>query len=154
MTQIAGRAGRAERPGRMLLQTLVPDHYAIQHAVEHDSAAFLEEEAGLREALGFPPAGSLALFRVSGQDRQRVEQESSRIAGRLRGLGGHAVAVLGPMPAPIERVRGKWRFQVLARATSRHALGVTLKRHMEAPDGEKPPPGLQISLDVDPYTFL
>ena len=69
-------------------------------------------------------------------------------------LGGAEVSVQGPMPAPIERVRGKWRFQVLARATSRQALGATLKRHMALSEADKLPSGLQVSLDVDPYTFL
>lgn len=154
MTQIAGRAGRAEKPGRMLLQTLVPEHYAIQHAVTHDAEGFLVEEAGLRQALEFPPSGCLALFRFAGLDRARVEHESGRIAGRLGGLKEAGVTVQGPMAAPIERVRGKWRYQVLARSTSRHALGVTLKRMVEAADAEKSPSGIQVSLDVDPYTFL
>ena len=103
MTQIAGRAGRAEEPGRMLLQTLVPEHYAIQHAVTHDAESFLQEEADLRSALRFPPFGSLALFRVSGLDQARAAHEANRLAGRLRALAEEGVAVQGPMPAPIER---------------------------------------------------
>ena len=154
MTQIAGRAGRAELSGRMLLQTLVPDHYAIQYAVSHDAEGFLTEEAGLRRALRFPPFGPLALFRVSGADIERVQHEAQRIAGQLRRLAEGDVSVQGPMPAPIERVRGKWRVQVLARATSRNALGVSLNRLMQVMDADKPPSGLQVSLDVDPYTFL
>ena len=138
----------------MLLQTLVPEHYAIQHAVTHDAQAFLHEESQLRQALSFPPFGSLALLRVSGLDQQRAMDEAGRLAQRLKRFAGRGVDVQGPMPAPIERVRGKWRFQVLARATSRHVLGVALNRLVEAADGERPPSGIQISLDVDPYTFL
>ena len=154
MTQIAGRAGRAERPGKMLLQTLVPEHYAIQHALTHDAERFLSEECGLRKALRFPPYGPLALFRFAGADSERVEHEAGRIAGGLRRHAEPQVSVQGPMPAPIERVRGKWRFQVLVRAATRHALGVTLGRVMQEMDAEKPVSGLQVSLDVDPYTFL
>ena len=154
MTQIAGRAGRAETPGRMLLQTLVPDHYAIQHAIKHDAVSFLSEENTLRKALRFPPFGSLALFRLSGADIDRVQHEAGRIAASLRHMAPKGLSVQGPMPAPIERVRGKWRFQVMARAQSRHLLGVTLKRLLEAMEADKVPSGLQISLDVDPYTFL
>jgi primosomal protein N' (replication factor Y) len=154
MTQIAGRAGRAEQPGRMLLQTLVPEHYAIQHAVNHDAERFLEEEAQLRKALSFPPFGPLALFRLSGTDPERVQREATRIATWLARLAEPNITVQGPMPAPIERVRGKWRFQVMARAPGRHALGVTLNRLMDALDAEKPASGVQLSLDVDPYTFL
>ena len=154
MTQIAGRAGRAEQPGRMLLQTLVPEHYAIQHAVTHDAERFLEEEASLRQALRFPPFGPLALFRLSGADQSKVQREASRIAAWLAQLAEAGITVQGPMPAPIERVRGKWRMQVMARAPGRHALGVTLNRLMQALDAEKPVSGVQCSLDVDPYTFL
>lgn len=154
MTQIAGRAGRAEQSGRMLLQTLVPDHYALQHAVNHDAERFLEEESGLRKALRFPPFGPLALFRLSGADLERVEHEAHRIANTLRGLAAPHVTLQGPMPAPIERVRGKWRYQVMLRALSRHALGVTLSKFMQAMDGEKAAASIQVSLDVDPYTFL
>ena len=154
MTQIAGRAGRASKQGRMLLQTLVADHYAIQHAVNHDARGFLEEEVALRKALRFPPFGALALFRVSGADQERVGHEGQRIAAQLRSVSPPDITIQGPMPAPIERVRGKWRAQVLARGPSRHDLGAALKRLMALMDADKPPAGLQVSLDVDPYTFL
>ncbi|PIE20405.1 MAG: primosomal protein N' [Proteobacteria bacterium] len=156
LTQIAGRAGRAELAGRVIVQTYTPAHYAIRHAVDHDAHAFLDEELPLRRVRGFPPATYLALFRLSGTDLTRVTEAARGLGGALliaaRPLG-HQVTVLHPQPAPIERIKHRFRFQVLVNARRRGALRQVLEATREAwSDGRFA--GVQIGLDVDPMTFV
>ncbi|HRE89537.1 MAG TPA: primosomal protein N', partial [Myxococcota bacterium] len=158
LTQIAGRAGRGDRPGRVLIQTRMPDHYAISRAVEHDVTGFLDTEMALREARGFPPHTHLALFRLSGRDFYQTEALGRALVEALRQTGtpGRAPAgtsIAGPQPAPIERVKDRFRFQVLVRAAERRDLrrALDLSRAFWS---ARHPGDLQIALDVDPHSFL
>ncbi len=156
LTQIAGRAGRAERPGRVIIQTRMPDHYAIARAVSHDVTGFLDLEGQLREARLFPPFSHLALFRVSGRDGMKTEGFARDLARHLReaSLTTGDRAVCNPVqPAPIERVKEMWRFQILVRGTDRKALRRVLEMTREHWSGRLPS-GLQIGLDIDPMSFL
>ena len=157
LTQMAGRAGRADKPGRVLVQSYCPEHYAITHAVRHGSEAFLAEELPLREARGFPPSTHLALFRVSGRDLERVaraaealDQELTRAAAPLAGR----VVVMPAQPAPIERVNHRFRFQVLVKARQRQGLHTVLAATRASWGEGGLGPGVQVGLDVDPLTFL
>lgn len=152
LTQIAGRAGRGERPGRVLIQTRMPEHYAIARAVEHDVVGFLDTEMALREARGFPPHSHLALFRLSGRDVYQTEALGKTLAEELRKTGPQT-AITGPQPAPIERVKDRFRFQVLVRAAERRDLrrALDLTRLFWS---TRHPGDLQIALDVDPHSFL
>ncbi len=156
LTQISGRAGRGDRPGRVLVQTRQPEHPTIRHAMHHDAIGFLESEQVLRDLRGFPPVSHLALFRVSGKRADAVELAAGRIhqALLLAVPPDGGVIVHPAQPAPIERIQDRIRFQVLVRASSRRALRVTLlgARHVWA--DPKAFPGVQIALDVDPHSFL
>jgi primosomal protein N' (replication factor Y) len=155
LTQIAGRAGRADKPGRVLVQSYVPEHYALERARHHDARGFLEAERQLREALDYPPFGHLALFRVSSPERQHAEVEAERLSRRIQAHdAGQAIRLQGPMPAPVERARERWRYQLLCRCRSRSVLGGILKR-VQAELADTPPPAsVHITLDVDPMTFM
>ncbi len=155
LTQIAGRAGRAERPGRVLVQTFMPEVTTLEHAVGHDTVAFLTDEMTWRRDLGYPPWTSLALLRISGPDADRTLVEARRVAAAIERVGASEVLrIQGPSPAPIERIKGRWRYLILVRAAERAALGRTLARAMPEIDGMDRPAAVQVILDVDPQSFL
>ncbi len=154
LTQIAGRAGRAEKPGKVLVQTYWPEHYAIVDSVTQDAVAFLERETTLRQARDFPPATRLALYRLSGTDQHKVAAAAQGLARHALSVAGPLVRVYPPQPAPLERIRGRFRYQVLLGGRERRALRDVLEAIQVVLDGKDPTPGVQVALDVDPYTFL
>lgn len=149
LTQIAGRAGRGERPGRVVVQTWLPDHYAIRAALAHDDEAFRGPEMQFRATFGYPPFTRMALIGAEDRDRERAR---SRLAEVARRLAEHALArelrLTGPAPAPLERLRGFWRFQLLVRS----ARGTALRRGLA--DALAPEPPGAVLVDVDPYQLL
>jgi primosomal protein N' (replication factor Y) len=162
LTQVAGRAGRGDRPGRVVVQAYAVEHPAIVHASRHDFEGFAAEELARRRAMHNPPFGHLALARVVGAERGRVEQRAHELARRARGLaagagatGDDAVSVLGPVPSPIERINRRTRWQVLLRSPVRGPLRRVLR-------GLRPHLGNEGSgtarttatIDVDPQTLL
>jgi primosomal protein N' (replication factor Y) len=156
LTQVAGRAGRGDEPGRVLVQTLRPSHYAIRFALKHDFIGFAEEELRYRRALGYPPFTRLANLRLDGLDPGRVEAAARDLATRLRQASlaagrSRPTTVLGPAPAPLERLRGRFRWQILVKARDPAAL-----RSVVAPAVEAAPrqTGVRVAVDVDPYGML
>ena len=157
LVQVAGRAGRGDAPGRVVVQTLRPDHPSLAAAVTHDYAGFMTAELARRRELGYPPFTRLVNVRVEGRDATVVEQTARDLAARLRRrareLGLPESAVLGPAPPPLERVRGRWRWQVLLRASDVRALRA-LARAARAADAETRRARLRLLIDVDPYSLL
>jgi primosomal protein N' (replication factor Y) len=129
VAQVAGRAGRGPRGGRVYVQTRVPDHHAIRAAAAHAVTAFAEAELPLRTPPEppYPPRIGLVRFVVAGGDESRTAALAGRVAAWLRRAGterlGNALTVLGPAPCPIGRLRGRWRWHVLVKATEPRALG-------------------------------
>ncbi len=122
LTQVAGRAGRGGAPGRVVIQTFTPKHYAVASVRGHDYESFYREELGHREALAYPPFGSLVHALVSGPDEAATRAAAETVAEAGTRAGGDAVEVAGPAPAPLARLRDRFRFQVLARGSERAAL--------------------------------
>lgn len=155
LTQVAGRAGRGDRPGRVLFQTFQAEHPAIQFARGHDYVGFCRWELQVRNELLFPPFARLAAVRVDAGD----EDQASRAANLLADLARRhphvqrdTVQVLGPAPAPIERLRGRYRYRFLLRAAERgplRAVASMLAKRLD--DGVAP---ARASLDIDPYSML
>jgi primosomal protein N' (replication factor Y) len=117
LTQVAGRAGREERPGVVYLQTRSPEHPVLGAVARGDFDAFAAAELETRREAGFPPFRRLALLRVSATLQPEAAEAARSLAGEARRLGaGRGLDVLGPAPAPIEKVRGRYRYQVLLRA--------------------------------------
>src|SRR5436305_13006441 len=114
ITQVAGRAGRGRLPGRVLIQTYHPEHYALRHACAQDYEGFFEQEINYRRNLSYPPFVALASLLVHGDDLTRVQATASEVR---RALDQHNaerhVRVLGPAPAPLARLRGRHRVQIL-----------------------------------------
>ncbi|HEY9649757.1 MAG TPA: primosomal protein N', partial [Coleofasciculaceae cyanobacterium] len=149
LTQVAGRAGRGDDPGRVIIQTYSPDHPVIQSVKYHDYESFSQAELEQREALSYPPYGHLILFRLSGLDAVEVERVAEQLADWLS-AGGGEYEILGPAPAMIMRVARRYRWQIL--------LKFPLDVPVELPNLEQfreiCPKDISLSVDVDPLTMM
>lgn len=153
LTQAAGRAGRHTFSGKVLLQTFHADDSTIALAVEHDYRSFYESEIAEREAVGFPPFKRVILIALESSDAAAVRQGAEWLATQIEANRGRLLQVLGPVPAPIARRRGSWRYQILIK-TNRVKSSLRLLDQMIA---HKSLPGrtkLSIIVDVDPVTML
>ncbi len=152
ITQVAGRAGRGERPGRVLAQAYETDHYALRAAMQHDYSAFAEQELQHRRELLYPPFAHLALLRVNGPHEQHAAAAAEAWGAALRAGGakaGLSTLVLGPAPAPLARLRERFRFTLLLKATSRRDLHHSLSLCPPTPSA-----GIEMVVDVDPCHML
>ncbi len=149
LTQASGRAGRAERPGRALIQTHQPDHSVMQALISGDRDAFIDAETAARKYTKLPPFGRLAAIIISGRDSVESERMARAIAKSAPNYDD--VRILGPAPAPIAQLRGRWRWRLLVMA-ARHVdvqavlrdwIGETISRG-----------GVRVTIDVDPYNFM
>ncbi|MAE96410.1 MAG: primosomal protein N' [Deltaproteobacteria bacterium] len=153
LTQVAGRAGRGGLPGRVVVQTSCPEHYAVAPVAQHDYEGFYREELGHRAALAYPPFASLAQVRVSAEDEARASAVAQELAAHARRAGsGEPCEVLGPAPAPISRLRGRHRFQVLLK--HRRADVVRAAAEQVAVALERLPTGVRASVDLHPIDML
>jgi primosomal protein N' (replication factor Y) len=155
LVQVAGRAGRGDVPGRVIVQTWDPDHPAIALAVRHDVDSFLERELADRRELGYPPITRAALVRVDAVDETDARNGCARLAQvalECDGVRSGRVLVQGPAPAPIVRIRSRWRFRVMLRAAERSALREVLC----VVDNARSTLGRSVraSIDVDPVQLL
>ncbi|MEO5379103.1 MAG: primosomal protein N' [Magnetococcus sp. DMHC-6] len=151
LTQVGGRAGREEVPGEVLIQTLDPSHYALQAALTHDVAAFAKIEMHSRAQIGYPPEGRLALLRFSGPNQKGVIDSCSRLKNRLPTSAD--AEFFGPAPAPIEKIRNRYRWQLLIKEKPGGRLHRVLLPVLELAENQAVP-GLRIEVDVDPQSFL
>jgi primosomal protein N' (replication factor Y) (superfamily II helicase) len=155
LTQVAGRAGRGERPGKVFFQTFQVQHPAIVRAQTHDYLGFCRDELRDRREHGFPPFARLAAVRVdagSEDQARRVADELAALAKKQPAVRDRSVDVLGPAPAPIERLRGRYRFRFILRAKERAALrsvASVLARRID--EGVNP---ARVSIDIDPVSML
>ncbi len=140
LAQVAGRAGRGPMPGRVIIQSYAPTHYAVRAAAAMDVDAFADEELPRRRLLGYPPASVLARLLVADADRDRAEARGREAAEAVSQPG---VEALGPLPAYVPRRAGRWRMQVVLRAESEAARAAALER---VPAG--------VAIDVDPESLL
>ena len=152
LTQVAGRSGRGALPGRVIIQTAFPTHYAIQHAVHHDYEAFFEGEIQFRKAFHYPPITSMIALLFRGEDAGLVERAAAE-CGRIleeaiRPLAGSRMQ--GPAPSPLARIKGVWRYQILLRSPQRTAL----RRAVEAVVVGRKWRGVDVAIDVDPINIL
>ena len=182
LSQVAGRAGRGDSPGRVLIQTFRPTAVAVVAAAAHDYQAFYDSETASRGELGYPPSGRLIAVRIDGPEPAAVISTAARLgavairtaaeiareqgggmqasgiqglqglqaAGASGGLGGGSVEVLGPVAAPLERLRGRTRWLIWLRGAQRQAL----RRVARAVAATEPDRGVRVGLDVDPISAL
>ncbi|MEO7027693.1 MAG: helicase-related protein, partial [Caulobacteraceae bacterium] len=149
LTQVSGRAGRRERPGRALLQTWAPDDPVMAALARTDREGFVAVEMAEREAAGLPPFGRLAAVILSGPDPERLETHARAFAAAAPNTVG--VEIYGPADAPLALVRGQRRKRLLARADR----SVDLSAYLAAWRARvKTPASVRVVIDVDPYSFL
>ena len=149
MAQVAGRAGRGEKPGRALVQTHVPEHPLMQALKKADREGYLAQEKAIRENAGLPPYGRLAAVIVSGPDASETESFARHVARAAP--QGEKLTILGPAPAPIHVVRGRHRWRFLVKAPRDVNIQAFLRLWLK---GIKPKGSLRLDIDVDPYNFL
>ncbi|HTQ79302.1 MAG TPA: primosomal protein N' [Thermoanaerobaculia bacterium] len=149
LVQLAGRAGRGERPGRVVIQTYHPQHYAIQAVLTGDDQGFAREEMRFRRAFHYPPYTRMVQLLVRDKKRERAAALAAELSQALVAHPlSRKVRLSGPAPAPLERLRGDWRFQLLLRS----ADGRALHRLVQEAVPENPP--WDLAVDVDPQQLL
>jgi len=149
LTQVAGRAGRGEQPGEAIVQTLYPTHYSIQLACRQDYPAFYERELQFRRAMKYPPIVSLVNTVVRSRTFAAAMEDAGDVVDKVRGVDNQ-LRVLGPAPAPLGRLRGEYRAQLLIKGTNRKQIRERLQSALAArPDLQK-----RVVVDIDPLTVL
>ncbi|MFC7473484.1 primosomal protein N' [Dankookia sp. GCM10030260] len=147
--QVAGRAGRAEAPGRVLLQSFSPEHPVMQALISGDLAGFMQEEAAMRRPGHWPPFGRLAALIVSAEDEREADRTARDLG--LAAPGGEGVQVLGPAPAPLALLRGRHRRRLLLKTRRDIAVQPILREWL----ARVPVPShVRVQVDVDPVGFL
>lgn len=155
LTQVSGRAGRGDLPGKVIVQTFHPNHYAVALAAAHDFEAFAAREIESRRDLFYPPYSRLVNVRIHGVEKSVVERAAMDVRERLdEALKGRADArVVGPAPAPLSMIRGRHRWQVMIRAGSGTTARWAGRAALSVVDGKKGD-SLRVELDVDPQSLL
>jgi primosomal protein N' (replication factor Y) len=152
LTQVAGRSGRGELRGKVMIQTAFPTHYAIQHAVRHDYESFYEAEIRFRRTFHYPPVTSMIAILFRGEQLTDVDRAAAE-CGRLLEKAVESLAgtrIQGPAAAPLARIKGVWRFQILLRSPHRTAL----RRAVESVMLSRKLKGVDVAIDVDPINIL
>ncbi|HLO51343.1 MAG TPA: primosomal protein N' [Kamptonema sp.] len=150
LTQVAGRAGRGDDPGRVIIQTYTPDHQVIQAVRHHESESFIEAELQERSQLNYPPSGRLILLRLSGYNAAEVEQTAMALAALLNSINNNQTAyeLLGPAPAPIMRVANRYRWHILLKFPVDASIELPLGRLRD-----RTPRSVSLTIDVDPLNL-
>jgi primosomal protein N' (replication factor Y) len=153
LTQVAGRAGRGELAGRVLIQTYYPEHYAIQHAVKQDYVSFFERELHFRRMMAYPPFTSLANVIVRDTSLERAIRWSRQLSEYFSPHDDKGVRILGPATAPLARLRKEHRFQFLLKSPKRSVLTKLLTGALTYCDA-KEIPQTAVLVDMDPLSLL
>jgi len=154
LTQVAGRAGRGDLPGRVLIQTYHPEHYALTYAVQQDYERFYEHEIRFREKMGYPPFMALALILIRHPELSRAERYSKILRTSLDEENKNGdCRILGPAAASIARLKGDYRIQIILKSTSRKALKELLSAALERAEVS----GCDtkaLSVEIDPVNMM
>jgi primosomal protein N' (replication factor Y) len=149
LTQVAGRAGRGDQPGEAVVQTIYPEHYSIQLACRQDFATFYERESHFRKAMRYPPSLSLINIVVRARQFSTAMEDAGELALRVR-KASDDLRVLGPAPAPLNKLRGEYRAQVLVKGVQRKQM----REIVTAAIAARPELARRTLVDVDPLSML
>lgn len=149
LTQVAGRAGRGDVPGRVVVQSYTPGHRALQFALDHDSEGFAEYELAQREAQSLPPFSHMLAIHFSGKDRDATQQVAEQLYADLAEHLPSGTDSLPPMPSPLEQIRNRFRFQTIYTTPRILALTRALRPHIVGRRSR----GVRITVDVDPFSL-
>ena len=151
LVQVAGRSGRGEQEGRVIIQTYTPYHPALQHALRHDFAGFYRDEIADRVALDFPPAAHMVMVHVRGPEAAAVCKAAEEFAARLREVLPAGVRMGDAAPAPIAKIRAQYRYQICLRGTAVRAMTKALRGIVLSARLGK---GIEVYADVDPRSLM
>ena len=153
MTQVSGRAGRGELPGRVVVQTYYPDHYAILAAGKHDYASFVERELKYRRWMHYPPFGMLANVLVQAERLEDAARWAAELGKWLQKAEPAGIRVLGPCTAPVARIKGIYRFHLILKGTARQSLNAALRGMLAHADAAGVP-RRNLIVDVDAQRLM
>ena len=167
LTQVAGRSGRAELEGKVVIQTYMPEHYCIATAQQHDYLGFYKQEVEARGALRYPPFSHVAVLLLRGKDekavidtahivRDQLEmwQTDREHTSRVADIEEPAVEILGPAPAPLSKIEGKFRWHLLLRSPTAEKIGQLLKHLVDDPPATIKSKAIEFVIDIDPTNTL
>jgi primosomal protein N' (replication factor Y) len=150
-TQLAGRAGRGDVPGRAYIQTYETEHYVFDYVINHDYKSFYEKEIVLRKELSYPPFGKLVRIILSFRTKEAANKTVKDISARVSRIKPRGIEILGPAPAPIEKIRNLWRWHLIIKGKNAKALRQTASLIIEKIKDIKE---IRIDIDVDPINLL
>jgi primosomal protein N' (replication factor Y) (superfamily II helicase) len=152
LTQVAGRSGRGELRGTVLIQSAFKDHYAIQHALRHDYEGFYKDEIEFRKTFHYPPVTSMIAILLRGEQLADVDRAALDAGHRLEEALKRVpdTRIQGPAPAPMSRIKGVYRYQILLRSPHRSALRKAVESVMLGRKWK----GVDVAVDVDPINIL
>ncbi|MGB9182198.1 MAG: primosomal protein N', partial [Pyrinomonadaceae bacterium] len=154
ITQVAGRAGRGDLAGRVMIQTYHPNHYALLHACAQDYMGFYDEEIRYRKSMNYPPFVALAALLIHGEDFGRVQTTAAELKKALEEANHErACRILGPAPAPLARLRGEHRIQILIKSRNRTRLRQTIDIAL-AEATERGADLRQVNVEIDPINLM
>lgn len=151
LTQVAGRAGRGETEGEVIVQTYTPHHPAIQAARRMDIEGFCDQELAFREELGYPPFARLTCITLRGKVEEQVQQAAEQLAGALESAATQEVVTTPALPAPIARIRGEYRWQILVRSARAGRMADAVRIALER---FRMPKSVAVTIDVDAVSLL
>jgi primosomal protein N' (replication factor Y) len=153
ITQVAGRGGRGDTPGKVIIQTFNPDHYALRHARNHDYKSFYTEEIDFRKALQYPPFGRIISLRLSSIKKDALIEEAHRLgklAKKLSARHGNIAEIIGPAESPLAKIRGRFRYQMLIKGQDINVLHQIAQELLQKSANNM----VKITADVDPESFM
>ncbi|MBL3647230.1 primosomal protein N' [Bacillus vallismortis] len=154
LTQVSGRAGRHEKPGRVIIQTYTPSHYSIQLTKSHDYETFYQHEMAHRREQSYPPYYYLALVTVSHEEVAKAAVTAEKIAHFLKANCGADTKILGPSASPIARIKDRYRYQCVIKYKQETQLSALLKKILEHYKREIEQKHVMISIDMNPYMMM
>ena len=159
LTQVAGRAGRHQIPGKVMVQTYLPEHPAVSFAQTHDYAGFAVKELEERKDLSYPPYGKMAIVRIQAEKETTAEKMADQARVEIESLKTKNpdyanIDVLGPAPAAMAKIKNKFRFQILIKTTSSKGLNLFLQHFLKSAEVWNKSKSAQIAVDVDPINLL
>jgi primosomal protein N' (replication factor Y) len=159
LAQVAGRAGRGDSKGKVIMQTYSPDHFIIEAAKKQDFLEFFQNEVPYRKALLYPPFSRMIQLKVSGSNTDKVKAYAANVADILNTLIENEenqkdmVQILGPIEAPIQKISSQFRWQLLVKSPSSALINRLIKSMMAHPKAT-PKSGVRLIVDVDPYSLM
>ena len=171
LTQVAGRSGRAELEGNVIIQTYMPEHYCIAAAQKHDYLGFYAQEVEARGALQYPPFSHVGTLLLRGKDEKQIEEAAHAVEAQLQmwltdqastaqtderagDVGASEVEILGPAPAPLSKIEGKFRWHFLLRSNSVEKISQLLKHLTDEPPVAIKSNAIEFVIDIDPTSIL